>query len=67
MFGFSFSELKQRVAAKIQHLDATSSSALTEAVLGPLSRLHSIVRIRLFRYEQLKRKTLFLLSQKQNF
>lgn len=33
IFGFSFNELMQRVAAKIQHLDATSNSPLTEAVL----------------------------------
>ncbi len=40
MFDFSLSELKQRVAAKTQQLDATSSSPLTTRGIGQLNRLH---------------------------
>ncbi len=63
MFDFSLQELKERLRLKIKELDATSSSPLTKLCCGPANRLHGIVRLRLFRYKQLKRKTLFLLAQ----
>ena len=63
LFDFSLQELKERLRKRIDELHATSHTPLTKAVLWTLNHLHGIVRLILFRYKQLKRKTLFLLAQ----
>ena len=60
MFDFSLQELKERLRKRIDELVTRHSLKLCS---GPLNRLHGIVRLRLFKYKQLKRKTLFLLTE----
>jgi len=63
MFDLSLQELKDRLRLKIKELDATSIPPLTKLCCGPANRVHGIVRLKRFRYKQLKRKTMFLLAQ----
>jgi len=63
MFDFSLQELKDRLRLKIKKLDATSISPLTKLCYGPANRVHGMMRLKRFRYKQLKRKTMFLLAQ----
>lgn len=65
LFDFSLQELKESLRLEIKQLDATSGLLLTSG--GPVNRVHVILRSRLFRYKQLKRKTLFLLAQYRTF
>ncbi len=62
MFAFSLHELKERLRQKISKIDATSSSPLTKAVQWTSEPVAWNI-LRLFRYKQLKQKTLFLLAQ----
>ncbi len=66
MFDFSLHELKERLWKKIDELDPRVTRRSLKLCSGPLNRLHGIVRLRLFRYKQLKRKTLFLLAQNRS-
>ncbi len=58
MYDHSVVDLRKRLRLTLIELDATSHSP---PVLcgGPLNKVHSIVRIRLFRHKILRAKTFF--------
>ncbi len=66
MYDFTVFELRRRLRRKLVELDAASCAPLTKGVSGSLNKVCSIVRLRLFRYKQFKRKTLFLIAQNRN-